>query len=72
MSTANEIKVLLCCRKISFLMEHQYILGDLKELAEQMCPEECGEPIDYDSKEYIKGAHDALVYLISYLESKGE
>lgn len=54
-------KVRLICNQISFLMEHQEILPDLKELVAKLNSED----------EYEKGAHDALNYLILFLEQKG-
>lgn len=63
MEMTPQLKVRLICNQISFLMEHQEILPDLKELAANLNPED---------NEYLKGAQDALNYLISFLEQKGK
>lgn len=56
-------KVRQVCAQIAFLMEHQEILPDLKELASKLSAE--------DSNDYLKGAQDALTYLVGFLEQKG-
>lgn len=62
MDTDSQKKVRTTCAHISLLMEHQEILPDLKEIA---------EGLKSDSDEYLKGAHDALGYLIEFLAQKG-
>jgi hypothetical protein len=52
--------------RMSFLMRHQEILPDLKELISDLDPAKCS-----DSSDYVQGAHDALLSLISALEQKG-
>lgn len=61
MDSSNQQKVRTVCARISFLMEHQDILPDLKEIVGEL----------NSSDEYTKGAHDALNYLIGFLEQKG-
>jgi len=58
----NQKKVRQVCMQITFLMEHQEILPDLKELTSKLSSED---------SEYLKGAQDALNYLIGFLEQKG-
>lgn len=68
----NIKKVKVVCRKISFLMHHQEILPDLKEIATQLYPLHADpEEIDRNSDAYLLGAYEALVRLISCLEEKG-
>ena len=61
MDTSSQAKVKQVCLRIALLMGHQEILPDLKELAAGLT-----EPDDY-----TKGANEALTYLISFLEQKG-
>lgn len=63
MEQTPQQKVRLICNQISFLMEHQEILPDLKEITAKLNSED---------SEYLKGAQDALNYLISFLEQKGK
>jgi hypothetical protein len=68
----NYRKIKLVARKISFLMEHQTVLPDLKEIAMQTYPLGTDpEKINYDSPEFLLGANTALMALISALEEKG-
>ena len=62
MESTPQQKVRQICAQISFLMEHQEILPDLKELVAKL-------PLE--DSEYLKGAQDALNYLIGFLEQKG-
>lgn len=61
MEPDNQKKVRQVCLRVAFLMEHQSVLPDLKEFVAEL------EPND----EYLKGAQDALNYLIGFLEQKG-
>lgn len=63
MDTSDQIKVKQVCAQLAFLMEHQEILPDLKEIIAEKFSEEGGE--------YLQGAQDALNHLISLLEQKG-
>ena len=65
----NQKKVSITVLNISFLMAHQRILPDLKELASELSPTEDG--INRESPEYLLGAFEALMALISALENKG-
>ena len=68
----NLKKVHVIARKISFLMAHQNILPDLKELAAQLSPAQPpGVAINRESSEYLLGAYEALTSLIIALEEKG-
>ena len=68
----NLKKVKVVTRKISFLMHHQEILPDLKEIATQLYPlGEDPEGMSRSSSEYLLGAYEALMHLISCLEQKG-
>jgi hypothetical protein len=72
MKDTNLKKIKVTCRKISFLMRHQDILPDLKEIAMQLYPLGADpDKIDYDSPEYLMGANTALLALIQCLEEKG-
>ena len=62
--------VRLTARKISFLMPHQYVLPDLKNLATDLCPENI-DKINRDSSEYLLGAYEGLLALLAALEEKG-
>jgi len=64
MEPTDQKKVRLICNQVSFLMEHQEILPDLKECIAKLSPESEGS-------EYLKGAQDALNYLIGFLAAKG-
>lgn len=64
METSDQQKVRTTCFRVSLLMEHQDILPDLKELVAELSSPS-------NSEEYMKGAHDALNYLIGFLEQKG-
>lgn len=71
-SEENLKKVRVVTRKISFLMHHQEILPDLKEIATQLYPlGEDPEGISRNSSEYLLGAYEALMHLIVCLEQKG-
>lgn len=62
MEIDKQKKVRHICARVAFLMEHQEILPDLKEIVAEINPE---------SEEYLKGAQDALHYLIEFLAQKG-
>ena len=65
-------KVQVVALKISFLMPHQQVLSDLKDVAHQLYPEGVNaEAVDRNSPEYLLGAYEALTALISDLEKKG-
>jgi hypothetical protein len=68
MESDYQKKVRHTCARIAFLMEHQTIVPDLKEMVSEINPE--GNSFA-DSGEYLKGAQDALNYLIGFLEQKG-
>ncbi len=61
MDTSDQSKVKTVCLRIALLMEHQEILPDLKEIANELSSD----------GEYLKGAQEALNYLILFLEQKG-
>jgi len=61
----NSLKVKMVAYRVAFLMEHQQIISNLKEILNDMI----GEGPD---SEYLLGAFDALNTLISALEEKGE
>lgn len=65
----NRKKVLVAARKISFLMPHQEVLPDLKEIAATIYQGDTG--LDRNSPEYMLGAFEALTALIEGLEQKG-
>ena len=68
----NRKKVRVMARKISFLMPHQIVLTDLKELATQLYPLGADpEKLNFNSEEYMMGAYEALVGLIDFLREKG-
>jgi hypothetical protein len=62
MDADSQKKVRVTCAHITLLMEHQEILPDLKDIVREL---------ESDSDEYLKGAHDALNYLIDFLAQKG-
>jgi hypothetical protein len=65
-------KIHVIALKIAFLMPHQHVMTDLKELAAQLKPQDISEDvIDHSSPEYLQGAYDALTALITDLERKG-
>lgn len=60
------------CASLSFLMEHQQILPDLKEIVSELDVQKTSaEILDPKDIEYLRGAQDALTYLIGFLEQKG-
>ena len=61
MESESQKKVREVCARISFFMEHQEILPDLKEMIAEITSDD----------EYSKGARDALTYLVKFLEQKG-
>ena len=61
MEPNDQKKLRQVCLRIAFLMPHQEVLPDLKEFVAELEP----------SDEYLKGAQDALNYLVSFLEQKG-
>jgi hypothetical protein len=69
MDDDNLKRVKLIVYEISFLMEHQRILPDLKKMATELCPLNT-ESIDRNSPQYLLGAYEALIALISDLEGK--
>jgi hypothetical protein len=72
MDSTNSRKVSIAAMKISFLMEHQSILPDLRELAAELYPVGVDpEKINKESPEYLLGAYEALAALITALEQKG-
>ncbi len=52
-------------------MEHQRILPDLKELVTSVYATSAEDVEDCNSEEYMRGATDALHYLLEFLEQKG-
>ena len=73
MAASNNLKkVNVTALKISFLMPHQDVLPDLKELATELYPIGSDpDKINRDSPEYLLGAFEALAALIYDLEHKG-
>jgi hypothetical protein len=68
--TDNARKVNLIAHRISFLMEHQTILPDLKDLVEELYPDV--HDGDREHPSYMLGAYDALNGLLTALQEKGE
>lgn len=65
-------KVEIVALKIAFLMPHQCVLSDLRELAIELYPKDVDESsVNRGSPEYLLGAYEALVALIADLENKG-
>jgi hypothetical protein len=59
--------------QISFLMEHQRIVADVKEVVTSLYPEGIDlAQMNRESPEYLLGAYEALAALITALEQKGE
>lgn len=72
MEISNARKVSITAMQLSFLMEHQEILPDLKEVAQALYPEGTDpDTINRESPEYLMGAYEALAALITALEQKG-
>lgn len=72
MEISNARKVSITAMQLSFLMEHQEILPDLKEVASALYPEGTDpNTINRESPEYLMGAYEALAALITALEQKG-
>ena len=68
----NKDRVHEAAYQVSFLMEHQDILPDLKEIAAHLRPVRAdNNAINRESPEYLLGAFEALNELISALEGKG-
>lgn len=65
----NQKRVRVTALKISFLMPHQDVMPDLKELATELDPHKL--EINRESPEYLLGAYEALNNLIMGLERKG-
>jgi len=66
-------KVKVAARKISFLMPHQRVLSDLKELAAELYPQGVDNSnVNRECPEYLLGAFEALNFLLSDLEGKGQ
>lgn len=71
-SKNNLKKIKITARKISFLMPHQTVLPDLKEICLALYPlGENPDAINKDSPEYLMGAYEALKSLIDCLSEKG-
>lgn len=66
----NQNKAKMIAFRLAFLMEHQKVLPDLKEIVQELYPSEAGQ-IDRNSAEYLMGAYEALFNLLSALEQKG-
>jgi len=72
MDLTNSRKVSLTAMRLSFLMEHQSILPDLREIAAELYPSGIDpDLINRESPEYLLGAFEALAALITALEGKG-
>lgn len=72
MDISNSRKVSITAMKLSFLMEHQEILPDLKEITLELLPQDINiVDINRDSPEYLVGAYEILVALFTALEQKG-
>ena len=72
MDISNSRKVSMTAMRLSFLMEHQEIIPDLREVATELYPVGAApEQINRDSPEYLLGAYEALAALITALEQKG-
>lgn len=63
MDMSDQMKVKQVCAQLAFLMEHQEILPDLKEII--------AEKLTENSSDYLRGAQDALNHLVTLLEQKG-
>lgn len=74
MDAVSQAKIKQVCMRIAFLMEHQEILPDIKEICDEIAPTEeyVQEAKEVFTEEYLRGAHDALRYLIGFLEQKGK
>jgi hypothetical protein len=72
MNTDPFKKIQVATLKMSFLMEHQNILPDLKEIATELYQVPESIIINKDSPEYLQGAQDALLSLVNWLEQKGQ
>ncbi len=64
----NELKVKIASYRIAFLMEHQHVIPDLKEIISELLVS-----VDKSNNDclYLEGAYDALNNLIIALEEKG-
>lgn len=72
MAAENLKLVRLISRRMSFLMEHQDVSPDLKEVIQDLSPPGIpGKDVDRESDEYLLGAYEALMSLIMDLEEKG-
>jgi len=68
----NINKVRVAAMKVSFLMQHQKILPDLRDFVSDIYPLGVDpDQVNYNSPEYLLGAYDALMNLIACLEQKG-
>lgn len=66
----TKLKVII--RRMTFLMPHQEVLPDLKELATEIYPLGADpDAIDRNSPEYLMGAYEALATLADMLAEKG-
>jgi hypothetical protein len=68
----NLRRIRMLARKVSFLMQHQHILPDLQHMLEEIYPSGVdASVINRESPEYLLGAYEALLNLITDLEEKG-
>lgn len=68
----NLRKIKMLARKVSFLMQHQHILPDLQHMLTEIYPSGVdANVINRESSEYLLGAYEALLNLITDLEEKG-
>ncbi len=69
----NFIKLRATAKMMAFLMPHQEVLPDLKEVIQQLRPAdgEYTSSIDHNTDVYLMGAYDALSELIDFLKTKG-
>ena len=67
----NYQKLKTACLRISLLMEHQHIVPDLMEFANELYGADMQPPQDCSHPEYLRGASEALCLLITFLEQKG-
>lgn len=65
---SNEMKVKMAAARVAFLMPHQEVIEDIELEALQIRP--AGD-INKESDEYLRGASDALSFLITILREKG-
>ena len=68
MNTAETNKLRVIARKISFLMPHQQVFPESKELIEELRKHVGSGEVTSD---YMMGAYHALYFILGDLESKG-